>query len=129
MFVVVFVLALALSVYAQYGQPVSLQLRFARKLHFQTPAPPPSCPQGMTMTQAYGTTCYNGGFYYNGVCCAVAVSCFMREPRKLHFQTPAPPPSCPQGMTMAPAYGTACYNGGFYYNGVCCEIPVSCFKR
>ena len=31
MFVTVFVLALALSVSAQYGQQVSLQLRFAKK--------------------------------------------------------------------------------------------------
>ena len=75
MFAAVLVLALALSVSAQYGQQVSLQLGFVKKLHFQTPAPA-ACPQGMTMAPAYGTTCYNGGFYYSGVCCQLPVSYF-----------------------------------------------------
>ena len=101
MFVAVFVLALALSVSAQYGQQVSLELKFVKnKLHFQTPAPSPACPQGMTMAQAYGTTCYNGGFYFNGVCCEAPVSCFM-IPREITFSESHNTRAC----CVSPGYG------------------------
>ena len=98
MFVAVFVLALALSISAQYGPQVSLQLRFAKKTHFQTPAPS-ACPQGMIVTPAYGTTCYNGGFYYNGVCCSTA---------------------CPNGQAGTQPVGSVCPTGTSLQNGICC---------
>ncbi|PAV60614.1 hypothetical protein WR25_18000 [Diploscapter pachys] len=83
MLITVFVLALALSVSAQYDQ---------------TPAPS-ACPQGMIATPAYGTTCYNGGFYFNGVCCSIA---------------------CPNGQAGTPPVGGVCSTGTSLQNGVCC---------
>ncbi|PAV67760.1 hypothetical protein WR25_04256 isoform B [Diploscapter pachys] len=63
MFVAVFVLALALSVSARSSESSG-----SSESKEKTPAPA-TCPQGMKMTPASGTTCSNGGSYMNGVCC------------------------------------------------------------
>ncbi|PAV67758.1 hypothetical protein WR25_04255 [Diploscapter pachys] len=94
MFAFVFLLSTIFSVLAQYGpQPT------------QGPVNPQLCPQGMTVTSAYGTTCMNGGYYFNGVCCNLP-----------QVQTQ----QCPAGYSASPSTNGACNSGAFYYQGACC---------